>query len=182
MSGIIMPVCLKAPSIINQYNRLRSQVYEFTDFLVNVLQVQGCRRPFSEPRSPTTIPVPPCGSTESEANPAPCLEKVRGLELVEMPDTHVPAADSGAPFSIKHEPVSTAMAQQKVENALSTGAEYIVSTETSCLMHLDTYITKAPPGYPMPAHRRHSGNLRSGGPVSLGFGNNRGVLHIFISG
>jgi L-lactate dehydrogenase complex protein LldE len=34
------------------------------------------------------------------------------------------------------------MAEQKVENALETGAEYIVSTEASCLMNIESYIKK----------------------------------------
>jgi L-lactate dehydrogenase complex protein LldE len=32
------------------------------------------------------------------------------------------------------------MADQKVNNALATGADYIISTDLSCLMHLDGYI------------------------------------------
>jgi L-lactate dehydrogenase complex protein LldE len=32
------------------------------------------------------------------------------------------------------------MADQKVNNALETGAEYIISTDLSCLMHIDGYI------------------------------------------
>jgi len=32
------------------------------------------------------------------------------------------------------------MADQKVNNALQTGAEYLISTDLSCLMHLDGYI------------------------------------------
>jgi L-lactate dehydrogenase complex protein LldE len=34
------------------------------------------------------------------------------------------------------------MTQQKIENAIATGAEYIVSTESSCLMNLESYIRK----------------------------------------
>jgi L-lactate dehydrogenase complex protein LldE len=34
------------------------------------------------------------------------------------------------------------MADQKVNNALQTGADYIISTDSSCLMHLDGYIRK----------------------------------------
>ena len=37
---------------------------------------------------------------------------------------------------------STYMADQKVENALATGADYIISTDLSCLMHVDGYIKK----------------------------------------
>jgi L-lactate dehydrogenase complex protein LldE len=40
------------------------------------------------------------------------------------------------------EPISTAMAEQKVQHALDTGAEYIVSTDSSCLMHQYGYIQK----------------------------------------
>ena len=38
--------------------------------------------------------------------------------------------------------ISAAMTEQKVENALKTGAEYIVSTEASCLMNIEAYIKK----------------------------------------
>jgi L-lactate dehydrogenase complex protein LldE len=34
------------------------------------------------------------------------------------------------------------MADQKANNALATGAEYIISTDLSCLMHLEGYINK----------------------------------------
>jgi len=48
----------------------------------------------------------------------------------------------GGLFSVKHEPISTAMGGQKIENALATGAEFIVSTDSSCLMHQQGYIDK----------------------------------------
>jgi L-lactate dehydrogenase complex protein LldE len=32
------------------------------------------------------------------------------------------------------------MADQKITNALATGAEYIISTDLSCLMQLDGFI------------------------------------------
>ena len=32
------------------------------------------------------------------------------------------------------------MADQKVTNALATKADYIISTDMSCLMHIDGYI------------------------------------------
>ena len=69
------------------------------------------------------------------------LEKVRGLELVEMADRNV-CCGFGGTFSVKNEPISTAMASQKVNSALQTGAEYIISTDASCLLHLDAYMKK----------------------------------------
>jgi len=32
------------------------------------------------------------------------------------------------------------MAEQKVQNAMATGAEYIISTDSSCLLQLQGYI------------------------------------------
>jgi L-lactate dehydrogenase complex protein LldE len=46
----------------------------------------------------------------------------------------------GGSFAVKFESISIAMAEQKVENALATGATYLISTDWSCLMHLDGYI------------------------------------------
>jgi len=34
------------------------------------------------------------------------------------------------------------MADQKVNHALATGSEYIISTDSSCLLHLDGFIKK----------------------------------------
>jgi L-lactate dehydrogenase complex protein LldE len=55
----------------------------------------------------------------------------------------------GGSFAVKFEPISVAMADQKINNALKTGADYIISTDLSCLMHLDGYIKKK--GYPLKA-------------------------------
>ena len=46
----------------------------------------------------------------------------------------------GGTFAVKFEAISIAMADQKVNHALATGAEYIISTDSSCLLHLDGYI------------------------------------------
>jgi L-lactate dehydrogenase complex protein LldE len=43
-------------------------------------------------------------------------------------------------FSLFNESVSMALAQKKVEQALSEGADYIVSTDQSCLLHMQSYI------------------------------------------
>jgi L-lactate dehydrogenase complex protein LldE len=34
------------------------------------------------------------------------------------------------------------MGEQKVLNAVESGADYLISTDLSCLMHLDGYIRK----------------------------------------
>lgn len=59
-----------------------------------------------------------------------------------MKDTDV-CCGFGGTFSVKHSSIASAMAEQKVENALETKADYIVSTDSSCLMHQEGYIKKA---------------------------------------
>jgi L-lactate dehydrogenase complex protein LldE len=63
------------------------------------------------------------------------------LELVEMKECET-CCGFGGTFAVKFEPISVAMAQTKVQSALETGAQYILSTDVSCLMHIDAYIRK----------------------------------------
>jgi L-lactate dehydrogenase complex protein LldE len=43
----------------------------------------------------------------------------------------------GGTFAVKFEPISVAMGDQKINNAAATGASHIISTDMSCLMHID---------------------------------------------
>ena len=63
------------------------------------------------------------------------------VELREMNDTET-CCGFGGTFSVKYEPIAVGMAEQKVTNAEETHAEYMISTDVSCLMHLDGYIKK----------------------------------------
>lgn len=123
-----------------EYKRLVRNIFELTEFLVNYLKITDFNAEFPHKvtyhDSCSALRI--LGLTNEGRV---LLSKVKGIELVEMKDTDV-CCGFGGSFSIKHEPISTAMAQQKVENALETGAEYIVSTDLSCLMHLNAYIQK----------------------------------------
>jgi L-lactate dehydrogenase complex protein LldE len=66
---------------------------------------------------------------------------VKGLQLIEAPDCEV-CCGFGGTFAVKFEPISIGMGEQKVLNAIEMGAEYIISTDLSCLLHLDGYIRK----------------------------------------
>lgn len=124
----------------NEYKQLQKNIYEFTDFLVNVMHVTDLGASF---RGVVTYHDACVALREYGIKDEPriLLNHVRCLELREMKETDT-CCGFGGTFSVKNEPISTAMAEQKVENALETGAEYIVSTEASCLMHLEGYIKK----------------------------------------
>jgi L-lactate dehydrogenase complex protein LldE len=127
-------------SMHNEYKQLKKNFFEFTDFVVNVLKFEDVGATF--PHKVTYHDS--CAALREYKlgnEPRILLRNVRGLELIEMKNTNE-CCGFGGTFSIKHEPISTAMAQQKVDNALETGAEYIVSTDSSCLMQMNGYITK----------------------------------------
>jgi L-lactate dehydrogenase complex protein LldE len=71
--------------------------------------------------------------------PRQLLSNVSGLQLLEMEDVET-CCGFGGSFAVKFEPISIGMADQKVNNALKTGAECIISTDMSCLMHIEGYI------------------------------------------
>jgi L-lactate dehydrogenase complex protein LldE len=72
--------------------------------------------------------------------PRQLLSKVKGLELIEMNDVET-CCGFGGTFAVKFEPISISMADQKITNATATGAQYLISTDMSCLMHLGGFAT-----------------------------------------
>jgi L-lactate dehydrogenase complex protein LldE len=69
------------------------------------------------------------------------LSQVEGLELVEMEESDV-CCGFGGTFAVKNNAISSSMVEQKVQHALATQVEYVVSTEASCLMNINGYCTK----------------------------------------
>jgi len=123
-----------------EYKRLQKNIYEFTDFLVNVLKVTDTGATFEHKVTYHDS----CAALREyglKDEPRQLLSNVKGLQLIEMKDSQV-CCGFGGTFAVKHEAISTAMAEQKVLNALDTEAEYIISTDSSCLMHQEGYINK----------------------------------------
>lgn len=124
----------------NENKYLGKKIYEFTDFLVNVAKMENLGGRF-EAKITFHDSCAALREYGLKDEPRRLLAQIEGLELIEMKDREV-CCGFGGTFAVKHEAISTAMAEQKVKNALDTGAQYIVSTEASCLMHLDGYIKK----------------------------------------
>ncbi|WP_299754606.1 (Fe-S)-binding protein [uncultured Pontibacter sp.] len=124
-----------------KYRAMQKKVFELTEFLTDVLgitRIEGASLPGRFTYHDSCSALRECGI---KAGPRELLSNVRGLELVEMEDNET-CCGFGGTFAVKFEAISTAMAEQKVDNAIATGADYIVSTDSSCLMHLEAYIKK----------------------------------------
>lgn len=123
-----------------EYRKLCENIYELTDFLVNVLKVveTGAEFPHRVTWHDSCQALRGYGIREE---PRLLLRHVKGLELVEMQKSDQ-CCGFGGMFSMLFEPVSVAMTARKLENALATGAEYIVSTDSTCLGNMEAYIKK----------------------------------------
>jgi L-lactate dehydrogenase complex protein LldE len=122
------------------FKKIQSNAYEFTTFLTEVLKVTDVGATFDAKVTYHDS----CSAYNGMGiydGPRKLLEKVKGLELIEMNESTT-CCGFGGTFSMKMEPISSAMADQKTANALATGADYIVGTDTSCLMHLETFLKK----------------------------------------
>ena len=125
---------------LEKSNQLSIKIFELTDYLVNRLMITDLKAEFNHK---VTFHDSCAGLREYgiKKEPRLLLGKVKGLELIEMENTET-CCGFGGTFAAKFHSVSTAMTDQKVENAIKTGAEYIVSTESSCLMNMESYIRK----------------------------------------
>lgn len=122
----------------NHVKDLGKRVYELTEFLTDVLKIEnyGASLNAKATYHDSCAALRECKIKEG---PRKLLSHVKGLELIEMADNET-CCGFGGTFSVKFEAISLAMADQKVNNALATGAEYIISGDMSCLLQLDGLI------------------------------------------
>lgn len=80
--------------------------------------------------------------------PRMLLEKVAGLELVEM-DAAEECCGFGGTFAVKFDSLSAAMAERKAESVERSGADFVTGVDSSCLMQIDGML------------RRRNSNIRA---------------------
>lgn len=120
--------------------KISACTWEFSDFLVNKLGVTDLAAKFPHK---VTFHDGCHGLRELgiKKSPRKLLSHVRGLELVEMAEAET-CCGFGGTFAAKFPMISTAMGDVKCESASETGAEYIVSNDSSCLMHLQGLLSR----------------------------------------
>lgn len=125
-------------SLQSQVKDLGARSFEFTEFLTKILKIEdfGSSMPMKATYHDSCAALREC---KIKTGPRKLLSYVQGLELVEMADNET-CCGFGGTFSVKFDAISAAMADQKLNNALATGATHIISTDLSCLMQLDGVI------------------------------------------
>ena len=119
---------------------LAGRTYEFGEFLVGKLGVTdvGARFPHR-----VTYHDGCHGLRELRVKDEPrqLLRAVRDLELVEC-DEPESCCGFGGLFSVKFPMISTAMAEVKAGSLARTGCDYIVSSDPSCQLQLDGWLSR----------------------------------------
>jgi L-lactate dehydrogenase complex protein LldE len=128
----------------DEVKEVRSRTFELVEFLHDILKVDS----FPWARFPHRVGLHnSCGTLRrlnharpSElhepffSKPVDLLSKVDGIEFV-RPARPDECCGFGGTFSVFEEVVSTKMGYDKVRDHALAGAEYIVSADSSCLMH-----------------------------------------------
>lgn len=124
---------------------IRAHVYELTEFLTDIVQVehwdarfphkvgmhQSCHGQRGLKLSQMSELV-----AEPFSKPDKLLKMVEGLEIVELSRTDE-CCGFGGTFCVAEESVSVKMGKDRVDDHLNHGVEYIIGGDMSCLMHME---------------------------------------------
>lgn len=113
---------------------LLPRVYELSEFLVEKLQVEDVGAYFPH-RVTYHASCHGLRALHLGDRPFRLLKHVRGLELIGLENLDR-CCGFGGTFSIKNAEVSSAMLSTKLQDVLTTRAEYCTALDNSCLMHL----------------------------------------------
>jgi L-lactate dehydrogenase complex protein LldE len=130
--------------------RVRENVFELCDFIVNVLGITnvGAHFPFKVGihKSCHGLRGLRLGSC-SERVEKPysvignLLKEVEGVEIMNL--TRIDeCCGFGGTFSVVEEAISVKMGKDRIQDHLNNGVEVITATDTSCLMHLEGLINR----------------------------------------
>jgi L-lactate dehydrogenase complex protein LldE len=128
------------PELLGKASQTTAHTYEFAEFLVKKLGVMDVGAKF-----PARITYHDSCHALRELRvkdaPRELLRNVKGVELIEM-DQAEACCGFGGTFSVKFPMISYAMDEVKVNSIQKTGAQYVVSTDSSCLMQIDGYLRR----------------------------------------
>lgn len=115
--------------------RLGRRTYELTQYLVDVLGVTDlgarCEGKFTYHASCHLL-----RGMGIHEQPMALLSKVQGAEVVPLTGEQE-CCGFGGLFSIKYGDISSAMLERKLDNIASTGAQYVVACDLSCLLNIN---------------------------------------------
>jgi L-lactate dehydrogenase complex protein LldE len=122
------------PGLERAVNELLPRVYELTELLIHRFGVDDVGAAFPH-RVTYHASCHSLRSLHLGDLPLRLLRKVRGIDLVDLPNVDR-CCGFGGTFAVKMGDVSAAMLQEKMQDVESTRAEYVTAVDNSCLMHI----------------------------------------------
>ena len=125
------------PELLAEAKVLASKTYEFSEFLVNVLNVQDASECGAGQEGTATYH-PSCHLLRElgvKTEPTKLLASVPGLERKELKGAEI-CCGFGGTFSVKFPHISEGMVTDKINNVIDSGAETLVACDMSCLMNM----------------------------------------------
>ena len=121
-------------ALLKQYAELMPRVFELSEFLIDKLGVEDVGAYFPH-RVTYHASCHGVRALNLGERPYKLLAKVGGLSLATLPNVDR-CCGFGGTFSVKNAEVSSAMLAVKLQDVVSTGAEFCTALDNSCLMHL----------------------------------------------
>ncbi len=130
-----LPLSEKAKS---KYKNLQSKIFEFTEFLVNVMDVKNLGGSFNH-----RVTYHQSCHLGNElgiiSQPRDLIRSIDNIDFVEMENPSV-CCGFGGTFSYKQEDISLSLVAQKANYIEATDAEYCIGADSSCLMNINGYL------------------------------------------
>lgn len=114
---------------------LARRIFEFTEFLVDELEVSnlGASFPGKLTYHASCHLLRDLGVNRQ---PRKLLQDVKGAKIVELPHNE-DCCGFGGLFSIEHPELSAAMLERKLENIQACGAEVVIACDAGCITHIN---------------------------------------------
>ena len=129
-----------SPGLTTALDQLSKKIFEFTEFIVDVLNVESLGGVFDHKVTYHDS----CHLLRElgiHDQPRKLIKGIKKINFVEMekPDT---CCGFGGTFSYKFEDVSVAMVERKCRYIEESGAEFCIGADSSCLMNIEGYLRK----------------------------------------
>ena len=127
------------PGLLERLAKVKSRVYELTDFLASVVNLQTLTPPTAGSFKGTITYHDSCSGLRElgvQKQPRELLAKRAGVELKEMDEARV-CCGFGGTFAVKYGDISTAIVDDKCANIHASGADAVVLGDLGCMLNIE---------------------------------------------
>jgi len=125
--------------LLERLSKIKSRVYELTDFLATVVNLQKLPAPSVGSFKGTITYHDSCSGLRElgvQKQPRELLAKREGVELKEMDQARV-CCGFGGTFAVKYGDISTAIVDDKCANIHASGADAVVLGDLGCMLNIE---------------------------------------------